>query len=41
VISVALALGMEVTASKDTLEIAMKKVAGAFAIAASSTACSL
>ena len=28
-------------ASKDTLETAMKKVAGAFAIAASSTACSL
>ena len=37
----ALALGMEVTASKDTLKPAMKKVAGTFAIAASSTACSL
>jgi len=38
----ALALGMEVTASKDTLKTAaMKKVAGTFAIAASSTACSL
>jgi len=37
----ALAMGVEVTASKDTLETAMKKVAGAFAIAASSTAYSL
>ena len=37
----ALAPGMEVTASKDTLKTAMKKVAGTFAIAASSTACSL